>query len=118
MPEHQRIRSGALGTVQVEPVEVHHFRPSLNEVFDEFFFRIVTGVDFGDSPQLRVGTEDQIDTGTGPLGLAGFRLEDANRLHIRLVLYCIGQTRRERDRYIVPGAFRRLFHSGTATEDN
>ena len=103
---------------QVETVQVHDLVPGRHEVSNELLLRVARPVNFRQSLELRVGTEDQIDTGTGPLGLAGFRLEDANRLHIRLVLCCIGQTRRERDRYIVPGAFRRLFHSGTATEDN
>ncbi len=39
--------------------------------FTNASLRVVTGIEFGDAPELGIGTEDQVDTGAGPLELAG-----------------------------------------------
>ena len=56
---------------QVETVQVHDLVPGRHEVSNELLLRVAGPVDFGQSLELRVGTEAQIDTGTGPHGLAG-----------------------------------------------
>src|SRR5262249_13588483 len=52
---------------KVEPVEVHHFGKRRGEVTHERLLRVGAGIVFGDRPQLRVRTEEQIDGGAGPL---------------------------------------------------
>src|SRR5678816_371732 len=61
-------RSPASG--QVVAIQVHHLGPRSHEILDKRLLRVVTRIDFGECPKLRVGTEDKVDTGTGPLDFA------------------------------------------------
>jgi len=61
----------ALWLLQVKPVEVHHLGPGGDEGVDEFFFGVGGGVDLGEGAELRVGAEDEVDAGGGPLRLSG-----------------------------------------------
>ena len=56
------LRSG-----EVETVKVHDFVPHRHKVMQELLLGVFTSVDFRQSPELGVGTEDQIDTRGGPL---------------------------------------------------
>ena len=38
--------------LDVEAIEIHDFRPGLDEVVDELFLRVVAGLRFGDITQL------------------------------------------------------------------
>src|SRR5262245_55145355 len=55
---------------EVEAISVHHLGPRRHEVGHELRFRVVGSVDFGKGAQLRVRTEDEVDTGAGPLQFA------------------------------------------------
>src|SRR5208283_4761708 len=59
------LRSG-----EVETVEVHDFVPHRYEVVQELLLGVLTSVDFRQGPELGVRTEDQVDTGAGPLECA------------------------------------------------
>jgi hypothetical protein len=59
------LRSG-----EVETVEVHHFVPHRHEVVQELLLGVLTSIDFRQGPELGVRTEDQVDTGAGPLECA------------------------------------------------
>src|SRR5208282_163382 len=59
---------------KIVAVQVHHFTPRSHEVFHERLFRVVTGVDFRDCPELGVRTKDKVDTGAGPLDFARFTI--------------------------------------------
>src|SRR4051812_47878144 len=63
--------AGLRSTLEVEAVQVHHLGPGGDEVFDELLLRVRAGIDFGESAQLRVRPEDQVDAGSGPLGGIG-----------------------------------------------
>jgi hydrogenase expression/formation protein HypE len=56
---------------QVEAVQVHHLGPGGDEVAHELGPRCRLRVDLGQRAQLRVGAEDQVDTGRRPLQRAG-----------------------------------------------
>ena len=56
------LRSG-----EVEAIEVHHLVPGRDKVVDELLLGVSTGVDFRQSPELGVRTEDEVDTGACPL---------------------------------------------------
>src|SRR5260370_30209052 len=64
---------------EVEAIEVHHLGPCCHEVFHELLLRVRARIDFREGAQLRVRTEDQVDTGADPLGLA--RLPVAALVH-------------------------------------
>ncbi|MCZ6499287.1 MAG: hypothetical protein O6844_02200, partial [Gammaproteobacteria bacterium] len=51
----------------VEAIEIHDFTPRSNEVTNELLPGVVTPVDLGDRPQLRVRTENEVDAAAGPL---------------------------------------------------
>ncbi len=53
--------------IEVEAVKVHYLGPCRYKVFDELFLSVFSGINFGDRSQLRVRTEYQIDTRSGPL---------------------------------------------------
>ncbi|MGD9362533.1 MAG: hypothetical protein PVH85_26955, partial [Desulfobacterales bacterium] len=55
---------------KVEAVKVHDLVPCCYEVMHEHILGVLTSVDFGDGPQLGVRTEDEIDSGAGPLEFA------------------------------------------------
>src|SRR5919108_878817 len=51
---------------QIEPIEIHDLRPRSDEVLHELAVRIGAAVHLGQSPQLRVRAEDEIDAGARP----------------------------------------------------
>src|SRR5215471_15589500 len=55
------------GSDEVEAVRVHHLGPRRYEVFHKLLLRVRAPIDFRQSTQLRVRTEDQVDAGAGPL---------------------------------------------------
>src|SRR5512136_1168150 len=59
------LRSG-----EVETVKVHDFVPRRYKVVQELLMGVFTSVDFRQGPELGVRTEDQVDTGAGPLECA------------------------------------------------
>ncbi|KAJ0159871.1 hypothetical protein CTA2_8973 [Colletotrichum tanaceti] len=61
--------------LQVEAVEVHDLGPGGDEVADELFVGVGAGVDLGDGAQLRVGAEDEVGAGGGPLLGLGLAVE-------------------------------------------
>ncbi len=61
------LRAGLAPECQVEAIEVHHLGPRRHEVFHKLLLRVRARIDFREGAQLRVRTEDQVDTGAGPL---------------------------------------------------
>jgi hypothetical protein len=59
------LRSG-----EVKAVKVHYLVPCRYKVVQELLLRVLTSVDFRQSPELRVRTENEIDTGAGPFEFA------------------------------------------------
>ncbi len=59
------LRSG-----EVEAVQVHYLIPHRDKVVPEFLLGVLTAVDFRQGPELGVRTEDEVDTGPGPLEFA------------------------------------------------
>ena len=59
------LRSG-----EAETVKVHDFVPRRHKVVQELLLGVRAGVDFRQGPELGVRTEDEVDTGGGPLELA------------------------------------------------
>src|SRR5688500_18132804 len=55
---------------EVEPVEVHDLVPRGHEVTHELLLRVVARVDLRKRSQLGVRTEDEVDSGGGPLDIA------------------------------------------------
>src|SRR5512136_2708548 len=55
------LRSG-----EVEAIKVHHLGPGRHEVLNKLLLRVRASVDLGQSPELGVRTEDEIDTRAGP----------------------------------------------------
>ena len=54
---------------EVVAIKVHHLGPRSREVFHKLLLRVRARIDFRESTQLRVRTEDQVDAGSGPLDL-------------------------------------------------
>src|SRR5450755_4004584 len=54
---------------EVVAVQVHHLGPRRHEVFHKLLLRVRARIDFRQRAQQRVRTEDQVDTGPGPLDL-------------------------------------------------
>jgi hypothetical protein len=59
---------------EVEAVKVHYLIPRRYEVAQELLLGVIACVDFRQGPELRVRTEDEVDTGTGPLEFARFAI--------------------------------------------
>jgi len=59
------LRSG-----EIETVKVHYLIPRRYKVVQELLLGILTSVDFRQGPELGVRTEDEVDTGAGPLEFA------------------------------------------------
>ena len=55
---------------EVEAVQVHYLVPHRYKVVQELLLGVLTSVDFRQGPELGVRTEDEIDTGAGPLEFA------------------------------------------------
>jgi len=51
----------------VEAIKVHHLAPRCNKVLHERLLTIAGRVDLGNSTELRVGSEDEIDDGQARL---------------------------------------------------
>ena len=67
---------------EVETVKVHDFVPCRHKIVQELLPGVLTSVNFRQSPELGVGTEDQVNTGAGPLELT--RLAIAPFKHVRV----------------------------------
>src|SRR5882724_6840546 len=52
---------------EVVAVEVHHLVPGRHEIFHKLLLRVRARIDFCKGPELGVRTEDQVNTGAGPL---------------------------------------------------
>ena len=63
------LRSG-----EVKAVKVHDLVPSRYKVVQEPFLGVQATIHFGDGPELGVRTEDEVDTGAGPLESAAFAI--------------------------------------------
>ena len=59
------LRSG-----EVESVKVHYLVPHRYKVVHELLQGVLTSIDFRQGPELGVRTEDEVDTGAGPLEFA------------------------------------------------
>jgi hypothetical protein len=59
------LRSG-----EVEAVKVHYLVPRRHKVVHELLLGVLTTIDFRDGPELGIRTEDEVDTGAGPLEFA------------------------------------------------
>ena len=55
---------------EVEAVQVHYLVPHRDKIVHELLLGVLTCVDFRQGPELGVRTEDEVDTGAGPLELA------------------------------------------------
>ena len=55
---------------EVESVKVHNLIPHRYKVVHELLRGVLTCVDFRQGPELGVRTEDEVDTGAGPLEFA------------------------------------------------
>jgi hypothetical protein len=51
----------------VEPVQVHDFRPRCYKVVHQLLLAVPRSVDFSQGSELGVRSKDQVDTGGGPL---------------------------------------------------
>ena len=63
------LRSG-----EIEAIKVHHLGPGHHEVLDKLLLPVRASVDLGQSPELGVRTEDEIDTRAGLLDFASFAI--------------------------------------------
>ena len=55
---------------KVEAVKVHYLVPHRDKVVQELLLRVLTSVDFRQGPELGIRTENEVDTGAGPLEFA------------------------------------------------
>ena len=78
--EEVRRRSG-----DVESIKIHHFGPSGGEILDELLLPVRATVDLGQSAELGVGAEDEIDTRAGPFEFT--RLSIAALENVRCLRY-------------------------------
>ena len=60
----------SLNSGEVKAIQVHHLVPGRDKVMDKLLLRVRTSIHLGQGPELRVRTEDEIDTRAGPLDLA------------------------------------------------
>ena len=67
------LRSG-----EVEAVKVHYLVPRRYKVVQELLLGVLTSVDFRQGSELGVRTEDEVDTGTGPLEFARCAIRPSN----------------------------------------
>ena len=85
-----------LRSSEVEAVKVHYLVPRRYKVVQELLLGVLTTIDFRDGPELGVRTEDEVDTGAGPLEfarcaittlehVAGFRVRLPRRAHVEQV---------------------------------
>src|ERR1017187_299025 len=59
---------------KVEAIEVHHLVPGRYKIMDKLLLRVRACIDFSQGTELGVRTEDEIDTGAGPLEFADFAI--------------------------------------------
>ena len=69
-PVKRPVKTFMLRSGEVETVKVHDFVPHHYKVVQELLPGVLTSVDFRQGPELGVRTEDQVDTGAGPLECA------------------------------------------------
>ena len=63
------LRSG-----EVEAIKVHNLGPGRHEVLDKLLLCVLASVDLGQSPELGVRTEDEIDTRADSLDFASLAI--------------------------------------------
>jgi hypothetical protein len=63
------LRSG-----EIEAIKVNYFGPGRHEVLDKLVMGVRASVDLGQSSELGVRTEDEIDTRAGPLDYASLEI--------------------------------------------
>ena len=56
---------------EVEAIKVHYLVPRRYKVVQKLLLGVLTTIDFRHGPELGVRTEDEIDTGAGPLEFPG-----------------------------------------------
>ena len=61
-------------TNKVETVKVHYLVPHPYKIMYELFLGILTCVNFRQSPELGVRTEDEVNPGGGPLKFAALTI--------------------------------------------
>src|SRR6201999_1188462 len=59
---------------KIETIKVHHLGPGRYKVMDKFLLCVRTSVDFGQGPELGIGTEDKVDARAGPLEFTCFTI--------------------------------------------
>ena len=59
---------------EIETIKVHHFGPGCHEVVDKLLLGVRTSIDLGQSTELGVRTEDEIDTRAGPPDFASLAI--------------------------------------------
>ena len=67
---HEALEDFLLRSGEVEAVKVHYLVPRRYKVVQKLLLGVLTSVDFRQSPELGVRTEDEVDTGAGPLEFA------------------------------------------------
>src|SRR5512136_2334273 len=65
-----RVKAYPLRSRKVEAVKVHDLVPRRYKVVHELLLGVLTAIDLRDGPELGVRTEDEVDTGAGPLEFA------------------------------------------------
>ena len=60
-------RAFLLRSGEVEAVKVHYLVPRRYEVVHELLLGVLASVDFRQGPELGVRTENEVDTGAGPI---------------------------------------------------
>src|SRR5262252_7809093 len=75
-----------LRSPEVVTVKVHDFVPRRSKIVYKLLLGILTSVNFHQGPKLGVRTEDQVDTGTGPLVFTGWPI---TTLEYVVILRCL-----------------------------
>src|SRR5216683_4178538 len=68
---------------KVEAIGVHHLGPGRCEVLHELLLGVGGAIDFGKDAQLRVRTEDEIDTRAGPFRFAALAVVPREHVFVR-----------------------------------
>src|SRR6187401_3073533 len=72
-------RAKGSASAQLKTIQLHDLRPCCDEVSDELRLRVGAAIDLGQSAQLRVRSEDKIDTRSGPAQCAGLTVPTLER---------------------------------------
>ena len=76
---------------EIEAVKIHYLIPSCYKILNELLLGIITCIYLCYSPKLRIRTENQVNSCTGPLEFACFiisSLEDVSVFRGRFPLWC------------------------------